>query len=125
MIFNAASNLFVADQYLGIASGFSYPQGLAFDSLGDLFVAEYGLGDITEITPGGARSVFASGLGIPQQMAFDGAGNLFVTSQTLNSIIEITSSGVQSVFASGLNQPYGLVFVPEPSTPAILDRKST
>jgi hypothetical protein len=45
------------------------PKGLAFDSAGNLFLAETGPagtsipGDILEFTPGGAKTVFASGIG--------------------------------------------------------------
>jgi hypothetical protein len=37
--------------------------GLAFDSVGNLFVAEIIPGDILKITPGGNQSVFASAIG--------------------------------------------------------------
>ena len=38
------------------------PDGLAFNSAGDLFVADVSSGNIYEFTPGGAQSTFASGL---------------------------------------------------------------
>ena len=44
------------------ASGLHVPYGLAFDSAGNLFVADVGSGNIYEFTPGGVRSTFASGL---------------------------------------------------------------
>src|SRR5271154_6839234 len=52
------------------------PQGLAFNSAGNLFVAGF-YGTIYELTPGGVQSTFASGLtGNPSGLAFNGAGNL-------------------------------------------------
>ena len=42
------------------ASGLTYPYGLAFDSVGNLFVA--GSDDIYKFTPAGVRTTFASGL---------------------------------------------------------------
>ncbi len=72
-----AQNLFVSDFSRGniyeftptgtrntFASGLSYPQGLAFDSAGNLFEADRS-GNIYKFTPGGVRSTFASGLNIP------------------------------------------------------------
>src|SRR5436190_23766018 len=75
-----AQNLFMSDGYSGIshtlghiynftsngasstfASGLDGPEGLAFDSAGNLFTASF-LGNIYKFTPGGARSTFASGL---------------------------------------------------------------
>jgi hypothetical protein len=53
------------------AIGLTTPRGLAFDSEGNLFVAEAGIpeipgGDILKFSPDGAsRMVFASGFGSP------------------------------------------------------------
>src|SRR2546430_7187188 len=58
------------------AVGLNYPQGLAFDSAGSLFVPDgnaiykFSLGD-------GVRTTFASRLSSPVALAFDSAGNLF------------------------------------------------
>jgi len=41
------------------ASGFSFPNGLAFDSSANLFVVDSGVGDIIKFDAGGNRSVFA------------------------------------------------------------------
>ena len=51
------------------ASGVVYPWGLAFNSAGDLFEADYS-GHIYEFTPGGVQSTFASGLNDPIGLAF-------------------------------------------------------
>ena len=85
-----AQNLFVSDISGNIynftpggarstfASGLNEPEGLAFNSAGDLFEADLLGGNIYEFTPGGVRSTFASGLNQPLGMAFNSAGNLFV-----------------------------------------------
>ena len=104
------------------ASGLGGPEGLAFDSAGDLLEADYSSGNIYEFTPGGAKSTFASGLDNPAGLAFNSAGNLFVADQVSGNIYEFTPGGVQSTFASGLDNPVGLAFqpVPEPSAVALL-----
>ena len=53
------------------ASGLSYPVGLAFNSAGNLFEADYDSGNIYEFTPGDTRSTFASGLDLPAYLAFE------------------------------------------------------
>ena len=53
-----------AERRSTFASGLYGPYGLAFNSAGNLFVADYGSGNIYEFTPGGVRSTFASGLNV-------------------------------------------------------------
>src|SRR5207249_3366136 len=109
-----AQNLFMSDGYSGIshnlghiykftsngasstfASGLDGPEGLAFDSAGNLFVSIGG--NIYEFTPAGVRSTFASGTF--GRLAFDAAGNLFAADG--GSIYKFTPAGVRSTFASG------------------------
>ena len=56
------------------ATGLSGPRGLAFDSSGNLFVAESNTapdGDILEFAPGGGTpTVFVPGLNLPQFLTF-------------------------------------------------------
>src|SRR6266566_2844612 len=119
----AAQNLFMSDGYSGIshtlghiykftsngasstfASGLDGPEGLAFDSAGNLFVSIGG--NIYEFTPAGVRSTFASGTF--GALAFDAAGNLFAADG--GSIYKFNPSGARSTFASGLSYPYALAF---------------
>ncbi len=97
-------------------SGLSNPLGLAFNSAGDLFVADNNSGNIFEYTPGGVKSTFASGLDYPDGLAFNSTGELFEGDGGSSTIYEFTAGGVRSPFA---NVPGGslLAFqpVPEPS----------
>jgi glucose/arabinose dehydrogenase len=55
------------------ATGLTTPRGLAFDSSGNLFVAEANAipdGDILKFPPGGVPKVFASGFGRPEFLTF-------------------------------------------------------
>ncbi len=93
------------------ASGFE-PTGLAFDSQGDLFVSDYGTGNIYEFNAtSGSRSTFASGLIKPQGLAFYG-GNLYAVESDFGgagSVYEY-SGGSRSTVVTGLNDPCGLAF---------------
>jgi glucose/arabinose dehydrogenase len=117
-----AQNLFETDLHSGniyeytpggarstFASGLDEPIGLAFNSAGDLLVADYN-GNIYEFTPGGVRSTFASGLHSPAGLAFNSAGDLFEADLNSGNIYEYTPGGARSTFASGLDEPYGLAF---------------
>jgi Gluconolactonase len=89
--------------------------GLAFDSAGSLFAADFvfgrvGQGRILQFTPSGAESVFATDLNHPYGLAFDSTGNLFEADQDSGRILRFTPSGAESVFATGLKDPTGLAF---------------
>jgi hypothetical protein len=103
------------------ASSLNPVTGLAFDSAGNLYVAN--LTNIMKFTPGGVGSVFAStGSGSPMCLAFDSAGDLYAASQTQHIIERFTPGSVGSVFA--YTAPIGPNFlaidnVPEPSALAL------
>jgi len=99
------------------SNSLSGPAGIAFDSQGDLFVANSSNGTITEYTHGGAESQFYSGLDQPGAIAFDPYGNLYVANTGASDIVEITPGGSGTVFASAatspensLTNPSGLAF---------------
>src|SRR5207247_3035214 len=71
-------------------------EGLAFDSLGNLYVANAGRNNIFKIDPSGTGSIFASLLSPPQGVAFDGSGNLLVATQS--GIQQLDSAGKPSIF---------------------------
>jgi sugar lactone lactonase YvrE len=95
------------------ASGLDLPTALAFDSAGNLFVANVHTverdrtfnGDIYKFTPSGVRTTFASGPTNPEALAFNNGGNLFVSDPGPGSgaIYKFTPSGVRSIFAGGFS----------------------
>ena len=52
-------------------SNISHPKGLAFDSLGNLYLAYPDRNSILKFTPDGKRTTFASGLRNPLRLAFE------------------------------------------------------
>jgi sugar lactone lactonase YvrE len=101
----AASQLTVST----FADGFNEPEGMAIDSSGNIYVANYNNDSISKITPAGVVSGFAA-IGFPEGMAINAAGDLFVASTGNNGIEEITPSGVVSTFLTNLN-PQGPVWL--------------
>lgn len=103
----------------GLGQPISSPQGLAFDSSGNLYAANWQAGTIAKITPGGSASVFASGFLGPIGLVFDAAGNLYAANSDGGSISKITPDGTASIFFSnataewpyaGLSAPQGIAF---------------
>ena len=94
------------------ASGFSSPEGLAFDAAGNLYVGNTNSATVSKVTPAGVVSTFASGFSGPEGLAFDAAGNLYVANQGFDTVSKVTPAGVVSTFASGFFTPRA-----SPSTP--------
>ncbi|WP_299058067.1 hypothetical protein, partial [uncultured Polaribacter sp.] len=99
----------------GTNASFDDPSGMAFDSDGNLYVADEDNHVIRKITPSGVVSTFAGsgtdgftdGQGsaasfyYPRDIAIDTHGNLFVVDQENYAIRKITPSGMVSTFAGG------------------------
>ncbi len=104
--------------------GLQEPDGLAFNSSGDLFAANFEGTTVTKITPGGVTSTFASGMNNPGGLTFDSSGNLYVAVYTDNDVLKITPDGTESTYipsTGNLAHPTALLFqqVPEPSSLAL------
>jgi sugar lactone lactonase YvrE len=130
-----AQNLYVSSYNLGIimvvatngtvqtnfTTGLNEPNGMAFSSAGNLFVANTGSGNIVEFTNynGTVRTnvnVFAAGLSFPYGLAFDSAGDLFEADYGSHTINEFTNQNgtlhpTPGVFATNSTlHPVGLAF---------------
>ena len=121
---------------VGAAASFQFPQAVAVDAEGTVYVSDSHNRKIRKITPTGTVSTFAgsgnqgsgNGVGIqasfwdPRGIAVDAAGNVYVAEQGLNIIRKITTTGIVTTFAgsgsgglndgdlttAGINYPFGL-----------------
>jgi hypothetical protein len=100
-----------ADLGVFASTGLAGPAGLAFDSFGNLFVANSLNGTISKITAAGVVSTFASA-SFAYGLAIDGVNNVYASTPVSGLITKFTPSGVGSTFhnGGGTGQPIGLAF---------------
>ncbi len=104
----------------GSAARFKYPEGLAVDSAGNVYVADTGNDTIREVTPARVVTTLAGAPGqpgsadgtgnaarfnFPDGVAVDGAGNVYVSDNGNSTIRKITPAGVVTTLAGAPGQP--------------------
>lgn len=102
-----------------ITAGLTGPVGLAFDTSGNLYVANFGGAavkafkpDGTPLTTWGAAGTLG-GLATPTGLAFDTAGNLYISEQNNGRVLRTPANGVGTttwVTLGGGSQANGLAF---------------
>jgi len=96
-----------------VSSGLSAPEGLAFDTMGNLYEADFNTGKIQKFDSHGnlLNGSFITGLSLPIGLAFDAMGNLYVSDYGNGNIKKFGPSGGAAVlsFGTGLS-PYALAF---------------
>ncbi|MBV8432848.1 MAG: hypothetical protein JO029_01055 [Candidatus Eremiobacteraeota bacterium] len=77
----ASSPAYVITKGIDINNGVDYPQEVALDAKGDLYIANFSADTVTEYARGEKspkRTIANAGLGAPGVLAFDRSGNLYV-----------------------------------------------
>jgi sugar lactone lactonase YvrE len=75
------------------------PTGIAFNSLGEMFVSSRLDGNIYRISPSGEKTTYAKGMGVATGIAFDNRDNLYVGDRT-GTIFKIDKKRETFVFAT-------------------------
>lgn len=98
---------------MGTNAAFFYPESIALDNAGNVFVADSGNRRIRKVDPfgvvttlaGSGLRAYAEGVGTsasfksPQGIAVDNAGNVYVTDMVSSRICKVTAAGVVSTLA--------------------------
>jgi sugar lactone lactonase YvrE len=87
-------------QFTVPASGLNYPNGVAVDGAGNVFIADVNNNRVLKLTPSGAQTTIGSGLSNPDGVAVNGAGDVFIADFGNGRVVEVTPGGVQTTVAS-------------------------
>lgn len=110
--FAAAPAVASAASLQTLTSGF-LPYGVAIDSAGDVFAADFTNNRVIKLSTGGALTTLPfTGLNGPAGVALDQNGDVFVADSGNNRVLELPAgSTAQTVLPfTGLSQPTGLAF---------------
>ena len=94
---------------------FNFPNGLAYDSFGNLYVADLGTDAIRKIAPGGVVTTFYENVNVlsaPGPMIFDNSGNLIVVGQESFDIVKISPAGVGTIITGSSSGVPGTLMEP-------------
>lgn len=79
-----------------------YPQGVAVDAAGDIFIADTGKNRVLKVAPDGMQTTIAAQLLGPQGVIVDSAGNMFVTDTGNSALRKIGADGtIQTLWTNG------------------------
>ena len=97
-----------------ITQGLSEPTSMAFDGLGDLYVANYGTNTVT-VYAAGATTVsetISQGISNPKALAVDSAGNLYVANGDIPGSVTVYSQtgALIRTITKGINEPAAEAF---------------
>ena len=92
--------------------GLNDPSALAFDSSGNLYVANSNNGTVSKFAPGSTTpTATLTGLSNPKALAFDSSGNLYVANSNNDTVSEFApGSTTPTATLTGLSDPQALAF---------------
>jgi streptogramin lyase len=85
------------------------PYGIAIDSAGNIYTANYSSANVTKITPAGTSTTLGGTGANPIGIVVDSSGNVYTANYGANTVTKITPAGTSTVFATTTgNGPFNI-----------------
>jgi len=108
----AGSTYVAAQPVTTLVPSANYPQGVAVDASGNLYIADTGHNALKKWTAANntVTTLVPSGLNQPDSVAVDGAGNVYIASEGNHAILKWTAANglLSTLLSSGVSSPYGV-----------------
>ena len=97
-------------QTSGLYQDIKAPTGIASDSDGNVYVAEFTNNSIVKITPDGKKMLYIKDAKIsgPIGIVYDRSQNLYIANYNKDNVLKVSSLGEVSVLISNVKKPYYL-----------------
>jgi sugar lactone lactonase YvrE len=105
---------FLPGMLTALASGFGYPQGIAVDGNGNVYIADAGYATVFEVTQSSGSvnyTTIGSGFSEPDGVAVDGGGNVYIADSGTSAVYKETLSNgsyTQTAIGYGFSAPQGI-----------------
>jgi gliding motility-associated-like protein len=92
--------------FTSLSFSFNFPNGVAVDATGNIYVTDTGHGNLEEFSAGGTLINTFIGFNYPTGVAVDAAGNIYVADQGAGQVYEITfGTTTPVIIGSGFSGP--------------------
>lgn len=100
---------FSGDNSVALLARLKSPYGLATDTFGNLFIADFGNGRVRKLSRDGRITTVAGGLAGPRNLVVDLIGNLYISDAPANRVYMLSAAGKLNLIA-GDGTPIALKF---------------
>ena len=98
----------VASQSIILGTTGNGPYGIVVDAAGNIYTTNWGLDNVSKITPDGVSTILGTTGRRPSGIVIDAAGNIYTANVGSNNVSKITPDGVSTILGTTGRTPFGI-----------------